>query len=403
MSLIDRHIVLVEDDATMGHSLVQRLELEGARVTWVKQMVRGISAVRTPHYPVDAVVCDICLPDGTGEEIFETVSRTATPPPFLFITGQGEIDQAVRLLRAGAADYLTKPFDLASLLQRLQLTFRGSDNRESFPELVGISSIALEIEEQAAIAARSGQSVLIKGQRGLGKARIARSICDLSERRAGGQVEISGFEPLESEALKTNAFATIILTSVDQLDPHGQDVLMGYLLEQQHRVIATADPALERLVAGGAFREDLYFALMVNEIVVPPLRQRPDDAVWLAQQFFNALNARRMPPLRGLSELSLSALRDHDWTGNGREVRARIVRALGAASDDWIRPTDLFPELAEVSDEFRTLSEARDMAERRQIRRALERSDGQMAEAARLLGVSRTTLWEKMQKLDLKG
>ncbi|MEO0918363.1 MAG: response regulator [Pseudomonadota bacterium] len=402
MSLIDRHIVLVEDDATMGHSLVQRLELEGARVTWVKQMVRGISAVRTPHHPVDAVVCDIRLPDGTGEEIFETVSRTATPPPFLFITGQGDIDQAVRLLRAGAADYLTKPFDIAALLQRLQLTFRDSDEREALPELVGISPLALEIEAQVTSAAKSDQPVLIKGQRGLGKARIARRICDLSEGRGDRQVELNGFEQLDQGALPANAFSTIILTSVDQLEPHGQDILMGCLRDPQHRIIAIAEPSLETLVEEGAFREDLYFALMANEIVVPPLRQRPDDVVWLAQQFFNALNGRRTPPLRGLSELSLSALRDHDWPGNGREVRARILRAISAATDEWVRPTDLFPELAEGSDEFLTLSEARDMAERRQIRGALERSDGQMAEAARLLGVSRTTLWEKMQKLDLK-
>lgn len=399
MSLVDRHIVLIEDDAIMGRSLVQRLELEGARVTWVKQIVRGISAVRTPHHPVDAVVCDIRLPDGTGEEIFETVSRTATPPPFLFITGQGDIDQAVRLLRAGAADYVTKPFDISALLQRLQLTFRDTDEPEVLPELVGISPLARAIEAQVTSAAKSDQPVLIKGQRGLGKARIARRIYDLSEGRADGQVEFSGFEPLDGRALP----ATMILTSVEQLEAGGQDVLMEYLRDQQHRVIATAHPALETLVADGAFREDLYFALVANEIVLPPLRQRSDDAVWLARQFFNTLNGRRTPPLRGLSELSLSALRDHDWPGNGREVRARIVRAIGAATDEWIRPTDLFPELAERADEFLTLSEARDMAERRQIRGALERSDGQMAEAARLLGVSRTTLWEKMQKLDLKS
>ena len=85
MSFAGRHIVLVEDDATMGHSLVQRLELEGARVTWVKQMVRGISAIRTPRHPVDAVVCDIGLPDGTGEDILAAVAGTVTPPPFLWV------------------------------------------------------------------------------------------------------------------------------------------------------------------------------------------------------------------------------------------------------------------------------------------------------------------------------
>ncbi|GIX13270.1 MAG: hypothetical protein KatS3mg118_1229 [Paracoccaceae bacterium] len=111
-----RYLVLIEDDSLMGASLVQRLELEGAEVTWLRQAVRGIAAVRTPRRPVDAVICDIRLPDGDGEQIFATLAQRAPPPPFLFITGQGDIDQAVRLLKSGAGDYLTKPFDMADFL-----------------------------------------------------------------------------------------------------------------------------------------------------------------------------------------------------------------------------------------------------------------------------------------------
>ena len=126
------HIVVVEDDEIMGSSICHRLELEGAEVTWVKLMMRGISAVRTPRKTVDAVVCDVRLPDGTGEELFAALCRTSAPPPFLFITGQGDIDQAVRLLRAGASDYLTKPFDMAAFLERLALIMR-SGPEVNFP------------------------------------------------------------------------------------------------------------------------------------------------------------------------------------------------------------------------------------------------------------------------------
>lgn len=122
--LIGRYIVLIEDDALMGSSLLQRLELEGAEITWVKQAVRGIAAVRTPRRPVDAVVCDIRLPDGTGEEVFKAVSQSVAPPPFLFITGQGDIEQAVRLLRAGGSDYMTKPFEMPAFLSRLAQILR---------------------------------------------------------------------------------------------------------------------------------------------------------------------------------------------------------------------------------------------------------------------------------------
>jgi len=394
-----RHIVLVEDDATMGHSLVQRLELEGARVTWVKQMVRGISAVRTPHHPVDAVVCDIRLPDGTGEDLFETVSQTTIPPPFLFITGQGEIDQAVRLLRAGAADYLTKPFEMPAFLDRLSRIFRADAEDDAFLELTGVSAVARQLDAQIADIAAADRHVLIKGQRGLGKARIARRLHDNSERRSSGLIAVNGFEPLDlTSEISRIGEGTLAISAIDQLTPANQDLLFSALRGGTFRILASAPPDIEARVARGAFREDLYFALVACEIVVPPLRQRPEDAVWLAQQFFSVLNKRRSEPLKGLSELSIAVLREHDWPGNGREVRARLVRALGSAQGDWVFPVDLFPELSEAPDAFETLAETRDAAERRQILRALELTDGQMIEAARLLGVSRTTLWEKMQK-----
>ncbi|PZR00860.1 MAG: hypothetical protein DI533_10155 [Cereibacter sphaeroides] len=111
-----RRIVLVEDDEIMGGSLVQRLTLEGAEMQWHRQIARALPAIRTPRKPVDAVVCDIRLPDGTGEELYATLTRTMRPPPFLFITGEGGIDQAVRLIRSGAADYIVKPFDIGAFL-----------------------------------------------------------------------------------------------------------------------------------------------------------------------------------------------------------------------------------------------------------------------------------------------
>ena len=126
-----------------------------------------------------------------------------------------------------------------------------------------------------------------------------------------------------------------------------------------------------------------------------------DDAVWLASQMFKALNERRPVPMRGISVLAMTAIRDHDWPGNGRELRSRLLRALDVATGEWVYPADIFPELNQEDVDVRPLSEARDIAERRQIMKALERTGGQVAEAARLLKVSRTTLWEKMQKLGL--
>ena len=116
---------------------------------WLKQMVRALGAIRTPKKPIDAVICDIGLPDGSGEELFSTLLRTGTPPPFLFITGQGGIGQAVRLIKSGAADYVTKPFEMSVFLERSACL---SESREKpfqdddFPPLMGVSVAARRIE-----------------------------------------------------------------------------------------------------------------------------------------------------------------------------------------------------------------------------------------------------------------
>lgn len=147
-------------------------------------------------------------------------------------------------------------------------------------------------------------------------------------------------------------------------------------------------------------RADLLSLLQSHEIVVPPLVDRPDDAVWLATQLFPAFNARRMVPLDGIAATAEQAIRLHDWPGNGREVRARLMRAVEAAERGLVMTSDLFPERA-IGEAMRSLSEVRDAAEKVQIMAALDRTQGQVGEAARLLRISRTTLWEKMQKLGL--
>lgn len=405
MTLSGRHIVLIEDDQIMGNSIAQRLELEGAEVTWVTQMVRGISAVRTPRRPVDAVVCDIRLPDGTGEELFEQVTRAIPPPPFLFITGQGDINQAVRLLRAGASDYVTKPFDIAEFLHRLgSILPRGQST--DLPPLSGVSPAARRVDSLAAEYAETDLPILIQGEGGLGKARLARRIHDLSDRRAAAFLEVNATRAGRASEQLATGFAevgegTLFINGAGRLPASAQDELLERMTHEcPYRIIASIGTRIGEKVAAGSFRQDLLYALMAKEIVVPPLAQRREDAVWLARQIFAESNIRRKRPLKGISSLTEASILDHQWPGNGREVRSRTLRAVEVAEGDWVFPSDMFPELGEEVLPA-SLSEAREKAERRQILLALERTSGQVAEAARLLRVSRTTLWEKMQKLGL--
>jgi DNA-binding NtrC family response regulator len=266
--------------------------------------------------------------------------------------------------------------------------------------------VARQIDALVAEFAGHECPVLIRGGRGLGKARLARRIHDLSDRMSAPFVAVNALRDAVSAADLARAVdevgdGTLFVNGVGRLDRGAQDRLVAALDGAAFRLIASCGTRIDEKMQAGGFRADLLYALRSHEIVVPPLSQRGEDAVWLAQQMFEALNARRAAPLRGLSATALAAIRDHDWPGNGRELRSRLVRAMEVAQGDWLHPSDIFPELNEEDVGIRSLAEARDIAERRQIIRALERTGGQVSEAARLLQVSRTTLWEKMQKLGL--
>ncbi|MCB6178772.1 sigma 54-interacting transcriptional regulator [Rhodobacter sp. Har01] len=402
-----RRIALVEDDEIMGASLEQRLRLEGAEVLRLKLMQRAIGALRTPRAPIDAVVCDIRLPDGSGEDLFHTLCRTMTPPPFLFITGQGGIDQAVRLLHAGAADYITKPFEMAAFLDRLGHLIRPALH-EGSDDLLGISPAARRVAALAAQAAASDRPVLVRGAPGTGKALVARQIHRLSDRSAAPFLHVNlarAADPVAElgQAAREVGEGILFLNSISRLTAPAQDWLMHWLdSAPPARVISACGADLDEAMRRARFRADLASRLGPHEIPIPPLKDRPEDAVWLLTRLFETLNPRRQTPLRGLSALAQEAVRAHDWPGNGREVRARLVQALATAQGEMLYPGDLFPERQTApADDLPSLAEARDAAERAHILAALERTAGQVTEAARLLKVSRTTLWEKMQKLGL--
>lgn len=404
-----RRIALIEDDEIMGGSIAQRLTLEGADVVWLKLAQRAIGALRTPRAPIDAVICDIRLPDGTGEEVFATLCRTMTPPPFLFITGQGGIEQAVRLLQAGAADYIAKPFEMGRFLERLTLLLRPRA-AEDLPDLLGLSPAAKRVEELAEVAASSERPVLVRGATGTGKALVARRIHRLSNRSSAAFVHVNlsriGHDlPALQAAAQEVGDGILFLNGLSRLGPEAQDWLADWLDSgTPARIIAACGVDMAEIVRSHGFREDLFFRLDLFEIPIPPLSERSEDAVWLLHRLFTAMNARRNPPLRAISALSESAVRAYDWPGNGREVRSRLVQAMGTVEGDTLFPSDLFPETKAATDSaLPSLSQARDSAERAHILTALERTGGQVAEAAKLLKVSRTTLWEKMQRLGLSA
>jgi DNA-binding NtrC family response regulator len=435
---LDRCIIgLIEDDPIMGESLLERLTLEGAQVTWwksKKEALHGLSRQRP-----QAVICDIRLPDGSGEEIFAERCRSENAPPFLFMTGYAEIDQAVRLMRSGAGDYVTKPFEMTPFLERVQRIARPLEATGS--DLLGISPEMREIERTLQRLARTLVPVLLTGETGVGKEVCARYLHMLRGANAGPFMAVNcaaiPAELMESELFghEKGAFTgaqgrhlgyaeragvgTLFLDEIGDLAPKLQAKLLRLLEERtftrvggeqalpfKARVLSATNADLGQLVREGRFREDLLYRINVVGLRIPALRDRSDDVPWLMTRLFDELAAVTGERLRGLGPAAIEAALQHPWPGNARELRNRLERAMALADGPWIMPGDLFPELASHRSsrvDEPQLEDVRDDAERRHIQRILTSHDGAIAASARALGISRTTLWEKMRRLRIEA
>jgi DNA-binding NtrC family response regulator len=436
MSLDARTVALVEDDPIMGESLVQRLALEGVTVRWWQRGREAADALRTDQ--VHAVVCDIKLPDLDGEMLFRELARVPDAPPFLFITGHADIDQAVRLMRAGAADYVTKPFEMDDFLSRLGDLIR-SHRSDDAPEL-GISPTMRGVERLLRRVARVNSTVLISGETGTGKDVAARFLHATSQAVSKPFIAVN-CAAIPSDLLESELFGhekgaytganqrhigyaeraedgVLFLDEIGELRSGLQAKLLRLLEERNFhrvggervisfrgRIIAASNANLPALVEAGRFRQDLYYRLNVVSVRMPPLRERPEDIPWLMTRFFTEFSNRFDSPLKGVSALADEAARIYPWHGNVRELRNHMERAVALGLGPWLMPGDLFPEMtthgAVSEEQLGSLEDVRLDAEKRHILRALSATSGEVGAAARLLDVGRTTLWEKMRRLGI--
>lgn len=431
---------LVEDDPVMGGSIVQRLELEGWDVTWWQTGREAVTGLGRVAGSLDLVICDIRLPDMSGEAVFEMMSRQPDTPPFLFVTGFAEIDQAVRLMRCGAVDFMTKPFAMDDFLKRIESGRRSNRSGIRLTDYVlGQSPAIQHAEDLIHRYAAHDLPVLITGETGSGKEVAARLLHQISARAEQPFVAVNcaaiPADLLESEIFghEKGAFTgahqrhlgyaerarggTLFLDEIGDMPTTLQAKLLRLMENESFTRLGgeTAVPFRARIVSAthralepgqkSGFREDLYFRLAVLPVDIPPLRLRPEDIVWLLDRFLENATARSDARIRGFSALTEEAALAHPWPGNVRELRNRVDRAVALTASEWIMPGDLFPDRPgnEPRPGFLPLADVRDAAERRQIERALEQTDGQVIKAAELLGIGRSTLWEKMTRLGVRG
>lgn len=414
-ALQGRRIALIEDDRVMGESLMVRLSLEGAELRWwsvAEDALRGV-----PAFAPEAVICDIRLARISGEDLFRDLSRK-TAAPFLFMTAYSDIDQAVRLMRAGAADYVTKPFEFADFKSRLErLLLPGAGALGPSPEM-------RRIEEQLQrLAVRPAIPVLLTGETGAGKHVCARFLHDGDDPEAPFVVvDCASLSRADADGVLFGEAGLVAAAAdggtlfLDEIAELPQDVQPRFLRIIEDRSFSPSTGSVSRLFKGrivcatnadlraqarkGRFREDLLFRIDVAGLHVPPLRDRQEDILWLMNLFLRRIAAAtsQIPP-KLTSSVEVLALQ-HSWPGNVRELRNRVERAAALAVG-IISPADLFPDLVERGDEVSSLADMRDLIERQHIRRVLEQTQGNVPEAAVLLGVSRSTLFEKMPRLGL--
>ncbi|HET9122714.1 MAG TPA: sigma-54 dependent transcriptional regulator [Acidiferrobacteraceae bacterium] len=451
-----RTILIVDDEQNM--QTVLRMVLEDAGHQVISAHSGEAALQELEQREVDVVLSDLKMPGMGGEELVRRVRAERPDVPVIVMTAYGTIRSAVQSIHAGAADYLTKPFEPEALeiavhnalklreILRENQQLREAAGRSGRSQLLGTGTAAQRLLEEIRRVAPFKSNVLITGESGTGKELVARTIHDLGPRRDHPWVAINcsaiPHELLESELFGhvRGAFSgatqtrvgrieqarggTLFLDEIGDLDLTLQAKLLRVLQEREFsrlgsnqvlaadiRLLAATNRDLKALVLEGHFREDLFYRLDVYNIHVPPLRERSEDVPLLATTFLQALARDMDRPAEGFTPAAMALLRAYSWPGNIRELRNAVERALLSARGPLLGPEDLPQALlgghkanasATGGPGTETLDEWLTGLERQAILEALAECSGVQAQAARRLGVSERSLWHRIKKLGIQ-
>jgi DNA-binding NtrC family response regulator len=450
------NILVVEDDQQMRDLLREALEDDGYAVEAVGGGRAGIERVRAGG--IDLVISDVKMPDLDGLDLLREIKAVTPSPHVITITAFGSIDTAIRAVKLGAFDYITKPFEIDQLILSVEKALAERALRSEvarlraevqrsyrWGDMVGKSPVMRALFEMIRRLSASDVTVLITGESGTGKELVAKSLHFNSPRKSRPFVPLNcATIPdtlLDSELFghKRGAFTdaradraglfveanggTLFLDEIAELSPALQAKLLRAIQEGEIRplgasraervdvrVIAATNKDLEARLKSGAFREDLYYRLNVVHIHLPPLRERAEDLLALSDHFLSACAARAGKEVRGLHEGAKKALLAHPWPGNVRELENTIERAVALCEGGIIRLEDLPSAVRERRPgEPDTLQTALargltlDELEREYIQRVLTAEGGNKTRAAQRLGLDRKTLYRKLEEYAAVG
>lgn len=437
------NVLIVEDDEPLARLFVGIAGKRHLRSICATTIADGKKTLETDD--VDLLLTDVRLPDGSGLDLIEWTRKTDPRIIILAVTAFGSIELAVRAVKLGAYDFLTKPVEPAVLGVALDRAIEARSLRGEVEALrgalatetavrgvIGKSRALGDIMSLVRRVADSPATVLVTGPSGSGKERVARALHEASKRKDKPFIAVNSAaipeQLLESELFgytkgaftdarhdKKGLFVeahggTLFLDEIGDLPLVLQAKLLRVLEERQVRplgatrttpidvrIVAATHNDLHRAVAEGRFREDLFYRLAVIEISIPPLRDRPEDIMPLAEHFLKNAAQRSGLRIQGFSGAAARMVMAHQWPGNVRELENAVERAVALANNDWISPDDLpmavqkpkAPDIfAGAAERMMTLEDV----ERAYVEHVLERCGGNKVRAAAALGISRRTI-----------
>lgn len=429
-------VLIVEDDRVYARTIANWLVKNGINARYVLSV--GAAKEFITGCETDLILSDFRLPDGNGVELLEWMKAGGYRKPFLIMTSYGEIPGAVEAVKKGATDYLPKPVQTQKVLDMIaRLLKEGEDNNgNKWIYYRGTSPLAVKLQEYIQLVAPVDTlTVLIRGASGTGKEYVARQIHALSERADAPFIAVDcGALPKELAASelfghmkgaftgavedKKGMFAaanhgTLFLDEVGNLNTEVQMLLLRALQEKRFRpvgskmevqadirLVAATNEDLEKAIAEGRFREDLFHRLNEFPLYVPLLAECPEDIIPLAEFMLEVANRELKKEVKGFDRETQKKLKAYPWPGNIRELKGVIKRAALLTKGDWIISEDVdLPNNLRQTEGY-ALNDER--TERENIVKALEATGGDKKAAARLLGISRSTLYLKMEKYRLK-
>ncbi len=439
-------VLLIEDDPAVRHGMAAFLRANGLDVDEADSCQKAMERFRAVGH--DVVVADYSLPDGTSLDILPQVKKLSEETPFVILTAHGSIDLAVRAIKDGAEQFLTKPVEskallvlLKRLLQQQRLRKRQEIVARTQPGLldpfVGTSPQVRRLDERARLMLEWDSPVLILGETGSGKGILARWIHANGPRREDAFVNLncSGLtrELLESELfghergaftgavnpkpgmLEVGHRGIVFLDEIGDMDPAIQPKLLKALEEKTFRrlgdvrdrhvdirLIASTNLDLEQMVRAKKFRDDLFYRISTLTLRIPPLRERPEDIPVLARNILASVCMRMGRPIALLAPDAESLLTRYPWPGNIRELANVLERAMILVKGDRLDAAglglDAVPQpLPREDGRLLTMKEM----ERLHVERVLAKTGGNVTEAAAILGMARRTLYDRLKSLGL--